>query len=70
MLVDPMLKSCEVCGCRFYIGKFQRLRMLVFGDICVRCPRCQSKMTFRLIYHSVKLGNERNEAIFDVWRKG
>ena len=69
-VIDPKLQSCEVCNCHFYITKFQQLRMLLFGDIRVRCPRCQSRMRFRLVYHSVKVSNERNERVFDVWRKG
>ena len=65
--VDPEMKSCN-CGYHFYISKFQKVRMLLFGDIIITCPKCSSKMTFRLIHHSVKIKTEEDKKRNEVYR--
>lgn len=64
--VDPLRKSCN-CGYHFYINKFQEVKMLLFGDMVITCPMCGAKMTFRLVYHNVKIKTEENKMKKEVW---
>lgn len=63
--VNPEQKSCN-CGYKFYISTFQKVRMLLQGDIIITCPKCGNKMTFRLIHHCVKIRTEKDKKI-EVW---
>ena len=68
-MIDPLVNKCTYCDWTFRITLLQRIRMLVFGDIVIQCPICHTRMTFRLIHHSVKVSSsavKRN----DLWRRG
>ena len=41
--------------------------MLLFGDMVITCPMCGAKMTFRLVYHNVKIKTEENKMKKEVW---
>lgn len=64
--IDPLAKSCN-CGYHFHISKFQEVRMLLFGDIVITCPKCGAKMSFQLVYHCVKIKTEENKTQQEVW---
>lgn len=69
MVIDPKRYFCTGCKKPFYINRLQELRMLLFGDLEVVCPQCQTRMRFRLIFHTVKVSSEivKKE---EIWRKG
>jgi len=69
MNIDPLLNHCT-CGYGFYVSTFQKLRMLLFGDIIITCPRCGNRMRFRLIHHTVKVGAVENKRRMELWRNG
>jgi hypothetical protein len=44
--------------------------MLVRGHYVYNCPQCQTRMTFRLIYHVVKVDVKEVKGKEELWRKG
>lgn len=56
--INPKQQTCK-CGYNFIPSNFFKLRLLLFGDVSVRCPRCNSKLSFRLISHVVKVNTEK-----------
>ena len=68
-MIDPKLNYCR-CGYTFHISQWQRLRMLLFGDMVITCPRCQTRMTFRLIHHAIKINTEPIKNKGEVWKNG
>ena len=66
-MIDPYLNYCK-CGWTFKISKLQKVRMLLFGDLVVSCPVCQSRMKFRLVEHAVKIETEEVKSRNDLWR--
>ena len=53
-MIDPLEQNCN-CGYRFHIGSWAKVRMLLFGDYNYHCPQCGAVLTFRLVYHTVKI---------------
>ena len=68
MGIDPKSFMCQ-CGQPIQVSDWQRLRMLIFGDITITCSRCQSRLTFRLIHHTVKVGTMVNKDRISLWRR-
>lgn len=68
-MIDPKLHYCE-CGYKFHITRWMKLRMLLSGDITYRCPHCGNLMTFRLVYHVVKIGTRQNKDRMEIWKNG
>ena len=69
MFMDPKLNRCQ-CGYTFYVSTLQKLRMLLFGDYTITCPRCGNRMRFRLIHHTVKVETIENKSRVELWRNG
>ena len=67
--MDPLRQQCQ-CGHTFYISTLQRLRMLIFGDMVITCPRCQNRMTFRLVHHTVKVNTESIKNKGEIYKNG
>ena len=67
MRIDPKLQKCS-CGYCFTPSLLLKVRLL-FGDVVVTCPRCQSKMLMRLVYHVVCI-DRRSVNRKDLWRNG
>ena len=67
-MIDPLEQKCN-CGYRFHIPAWTKLCMLLFGDYNYHCPQCGAVLTFRLVYHTVKIST--NETIEkEIWRNG
>jgi len=66
-MIDPLINHCR-CGHQFRITKWQHLKMLLFGDLMIICPKCHRRMTYRLVYHTARVGME--EMNKELWRKG
>ena len=69
-MIDPKLNKCTYCTWTFKITMLQRIIMLLFGDIVIRCPKCQTEMTFTLIHHSVKVKSVMNKNRERIWKNG
>ena len=69
MSIDPELNYCQ-CGYTFHITSWQRMRMLLHGDLIITCPQCHNRMTFRLIHHTVKVNTESIKDKGRIWRNG
>ena len=69
MSIDPKLEHCQ-CGYTWKFTTIQRVRMLVFGDIIITCPRCGNRMRFRLIHHTVKMETMENKSRMELWKNG
>ena len=67
--IDPLMKYCR-CGYGFRPGLLMKMRMLVFGECSWRCPQCQTVMTFRLVYHVVKVDVKEVKGKERLWKKG
>ena len=68
-VIDPLLNYCG-CGYTFHISKLQQVRMLLFGDLVITCPRCGDRMTYRLIHHEVKINTETIRNREEVYKNG
>ena len=57
MPIDPKLQRCK-CGYGFHPTLLMKLVMLFRGTYIYTCPVCQARLSFRLVYHVVKIGSE------------
>ena len=67
--IDPLLNYCG-CGYTFHVSTWQKLRMLLFGDLVITCPRCGTRMTYRMIHHEVKINTESIKNKGEVYKNG
>lgn len=68
MSIDPKLQWCR-CGYHWKPSVYQKIVMLVRGEYVRTCPRCQSKMTLRLVNYVVCV--KREECVDKmIWRNG
>jgi hypothetical protein len=52
--MNPKLQYCK-CGYSWTPGTYHKIMMLLKGEYVWTCPRCQSRLTFPLIGHVVKV---------------
>lgn len=52
--MNPKLQYCK-CGCSWSPGTYHKIMMLLKGEYVWTCPRCQSRLTFKLMHHVVKV---------------
>ena len=76
MKIDPLKRYCR-CGHSWYFSKIDYIRMIIFGGLSMRCPVCNRKHDFILVYHAVeefKETNIENKELFkrkkEVWKNG
>ena len=69
MGIDPLQHQCR-CGCSWSPGTYHKLVMLLRGHYVHTCPRCQTRMTFRLIGHVVKVETVEVKNRSEVWKNG
>ena len=67
MKIDPKMNKCTNCSWTFKFNKFDLLRMLLFGDVLIVCPKCLTKMEFRLVFHTAKVSTDKVRK--ELWRK-
>ena len=65
--IDPLNNFCR-CGHTFKLRGWQKLLMMVRGQYVYTCPHCHSRMTFKLIYHTVKVDTENMDE--EIWENG
>ena len=67
MPIDPTLEHCS-CGYSWRPGTLSKIVMLVKGEYVWTCPQCQSRLTFKLIHHVVKVDTKR---VLDesIWKR-
>lgn len=69
MAIDPKIHQCK-CGMSWRPGTYHKLLMLLFGRYVYTCPKCQTRMTFRLIGHVVKVETVEVKGKEELWRNG
>lgn len=76
MKVDPLGRFC-ICGNKWYFNKLDYIRMIIFGGITVRCPRCNRLHHYHLSYCAVEdfkpVRNENKELMErkqELWKNG
>lgn len=52
--MNPKIQYCQ-CGCSWTPGTYHKIMMLLKGEYVWTCPQCQSRLTFKLIHHVVKV---------------
>ena len=52
--MNPKLQYCK-CGCSWSPGTYHKIMMLLKGEYVWTCPQCQSRLTFKLMHHVVKV---------------
>lgn len=67
-MIDPKLHYCR-CGYSWRFNKWELLLLFLGLKDSFRCPCCQSLMSFRIIYHTVKTGSV-NVLDESIWRRG
>ena len=68
-MVDPTLQYCN-CGFTFRPGLYHKLLMLLFNSYSWRCPKCGTKLKFKLVHHVVKVDTVSIKNREKVWRNG
>ena len=52
-VIDPREWKCE-CGYTWHFSLFQKIKMLMFGNMVFKCPQCHRKKRFMMITHIVR----------------
>ena len=68
-MIDPRLQRCR-CGYQFIPSLFMKVVMLVKGEYVKTCPRCQARMRFKLMNHTVKVETVEIKNRDRIWRNG
>ena len=76
MSVDPLARYCA-CGNKWYFGKLDYIKMIIFGKITVRCPHCNRLHHYRLVYYAVEdftdtriENNNIEKSKQELWKNG
>lgn len=76
MNIDPLRRVCA-CGYYWYFNKYHYVRMIIFGKIRVRCPKCGRIHEYKLVYHAVEKwdntrvsNKELSEGKKRMWKNG
>lgn len=76
MKIDPLQRVCK-CGHSKYFNKYHYIKMLLFGSIKTKCPKCGRIHEYKLIYYCIE--NHENTRIHNkkietekekIWKKG
>ena len=69
MTIDPTLEYCN-CGLTWRPKLYHKILMLVFGEYTRTCPRCGTRLTFKLANHVVKIRTETIKDKEEVYKNG